>query len=195
MHIVLIGPPGAGKGTQSARLVAEFTIPHLSTGEVLRAAMRDETELGRTAAKYMNSGRLVPDDLVFGMVKARLDHADCRRGVLLDGFPRNVNQAELLQDFLNQRGTPLEFALSLEVDRDELIRRMLSRDRTDDTPETIAQRLEVYHAETAPVLDFYRQWDLLLSVNGMQAPDDVYRDVLVGVDEFRRQRASRPDAT
>jgi adenylate kinase len=191
----MIGPPGSGKGTQSARLVQEFQIPHLSTGEVLREAMREETELGRAATKYMERGQLVPDDLVFHIVKERLQESDCRHGVLLDGFPRNQHQAELLQDFLDLRDTPLDLALALEVDRSELIRRMLERHRPDDTPETIAQRLEVYHAETAPVLDYYRQQNLLLTVNGMQSPDDVYQDVLQGIEPFRRQQARGRDAS
>lgn len=189
MYIVMIGPPGSGKGTQSERLVQEFDLPHLSTGEVLREAMREETQLGRAATKYMESGQLVPDELVFNIVRERLQEVDCRDGVLLDGFPRNVHQADLLQAFLDERGTPLDLAVALEVDRDELIRRMLARHRPDDTPETIAQRLEVYHAETAPVLDYYRRRDLLLTVNGMQSPDEVYRDILEGIESFRRQRA------
>lgn len=194
MLIVFIGPPGAGKGTQSERLVRDLNLPHLSTGEMLRDAMQNETPLGCEVSEYMQSGQLVPDDLVVNIVKQRLEESDCRDGCLLDGFPRTLYQAEQLQDFLTARGTPLDVALSLTVDRRELVRRLLGRQRNDDAPETIAQRLAVFQAETAPVLDYYRERDLLLTINGMQPPDIVYADIQAGMRSFLQSKPINPPA-
>lgn len=194
MLIVFIGPPGAGKGTQSERLVRDLELPHLSTGEMLRDAMQDQTPLGCEVSEYMHGGQLVPDDLVVNIVKQRLDEPDCRSGCLLDGFPRTLHQAEQLQAFLTARGTPLDVAVALMVDRRELVRRLLGRQRNDDAPETIAQRLAVFQAETAPVLDYYRERDLLLTVDGMQPPDIVYADIQAGLRRFRRPKPLVPPA-
>lgn len=193
MWIVFISPPGAGKGTQSERLVRALGLPHLSTGEMLREAMQTESPLGQAAAEYMHSGQLVPDHLVMDILQQRLDEHDCNQGCLLDGFPRTLCQAELLHELLERRGTPLDRVLALDVDREELVRRMLQRQRPDDTPETIAQRLEVYQAETAPLLDYYRRQDLLLTVDGMQSPDEVFRSLMAGLDQVRRRHGHEPE--
>ena len=177
MFIVFIGPPGAGKGTQAARLIELLGIPHVSTGDLLRQAISDGTELGKQASQYMQAGKLVPDELVLGMIDQRLNDPALQKGCLFDGFPRNVDQAEALDKLLEKRGTPLDLVLEIQVDRDELIRRLLARKRPDDTPETIEHRLEVYRDETAPVLDYYRKRGLLKSVDGSGTPDEVFERI------------------
>ena len=184
--IIFVGPPGAGKGTQSKRLARELAIPHLSTGEMLRNAMGQQSELGRQAAESMKSGRLVPDSLVLRIVRERVGKDDCRNGFLLDGFPRNLHQAELLQYILAEFGIPVDMVLALEVEEAELLRRLMARHRADDTPETIRQRLAVYQAETAPLLDYYRAAGLLVSINGQQSPEEVYQAILEAIQQQRQ---------
>lgn len=177
MFVVFIGPPGAGKGTQAQRLVELLDIPHVSTGDMLRDAISRETELGRRAAAYMQAGDLVPDELVLQIIGQRLDDPELRKGCLFDGFPRNVQQAKSLDVLLQERRTPLNVVLELQVDDDELVRRMLARQRQDDTPETISQRLEVYTNQTAPVLEYYAERQLLVSVEGWGTPDEVFERI------------------
>jgi adenylate kinase len=164
VRIVLLGPPGSGKGTQAAILAEALRIPAVSTGELFRAHVDRGTELGRTAAAFAAEGDLVPDDVTMEMVAERLGRPDCRGGYLLDGFPRTIGQAERLRDELSSRGTRLDAVLELEVDDDELLRRMAGRrvlvdgawvPRADDRPETVRHRLEVYRELTAPLMDFY----------------------------------------
>lgn len=177
MFVVFIGPPGAGKGTQAQRLVELLKIPHVSTGDLLRQAISQGTELGLRAQTYMQAGALVPDELVLGIIGERLDDPQLSHGCLFDGFPRNVEQAAALDRLLQQRGTPLNLVLELRVDSEELIRRMLARKRPDDTPETIAQRLEVYQNQTAPVLKYYQKLGLLVSVDGSGTPEEVFERI------------------
>ena len=164
MRIVLLGPPGSGKGTQAALLADALGVPAVSTGELFRAQVAGGTELGRTAAAFAAAGDLVPDDVTTAMVAERLAEPDCRRGYLLDGFPRTIGQAERLRDELTSRGTALDAVLELVVDDGELIRRMAARRvlvdgewvvRDDDQPATVRHRLEVYRAQTAPLVAFY----------------------------------------
>jgi len=174
MFIVFIGPPGAGKGTQAERLIDLLSIPHVSTGDMLRQAIRQESDLGKRAADFMQAGELVPDELVLQIINECLDDSKMAKGCLFDGFPRNVEQAKALDELMEKRSTPVDLVLELQVDSDELIRRMLARKRPDDTPDTIAQRLEVYKNQTAPVLEYYAQRGLLATIDGSGTPDDVF---------------------
>ncbi len=186
MLLVFIGPPGAGKGTQCKRLLQYLGVPHISTGELLRKSKERETPLGQMADGYMKAGKLVPDPLVMNIVGERLDQPDCRPGCLFDGFPRTLGQAESLDVFLHDRGTPLDVVLELKVDEPLLIQRMLQRAkieaRPDDTPETIANRMQVYRSQTMPLLDYYTRQGLLESIDGMQSADEVFAQIKVVVD-------------
>jgi adenylate kinase len=181
MFIVFIGPPGAGKGTQAERLIELLSIPHVSTGDMLRQAISQGSQLGQQASDFMQAGKLVPDELVLQIIGQCLDDPKMASGCLFDGFPRNVDQAQALDELMEKRGTPINLVLELQVDSEELIRRMLARKRPDDTPDTIAQRLEVYKSQTAPVLQYYQQRGLLTVIDGSGTPDDVFgriRDVV-----------------
>jgi adenylate kinase len=189
MRLVLFGPPGAGKGTQAVRIAEHYGIPHISTGDIFRANVKGDTELGREAKSYMDRGELVPDEVVNNMVADRLGQADCGNGFLLDGYPRTVAQAETLDAFLESDGTPLDAVVSLEVPEDELFERLLKRaeeeGREDDTPEVVRNRLKVYTAETAPLESWYRERGVLRPVDGVGAVDEVtarVREALGGGD-------------
>ncbi|MDX1947111.1 MAG: adenylate kinase [Pirellulaceae bacterium] len=191
-------PPGAGKGTQCQRLLAYLGIPHLSTGALLRAAKTADSQVGRLAAQYMDGGRLVPDPLVLEMVGEKLGQPQYADGCLFDGFPRTIQQAQSLDETLAARGTPLTMALELKCDETELIGRMLKRaaaeKRVDDNPQTIAERLNVYKRQTAPLLDYYRKQGLLVSIDGMGSPDEVFSRIQAAVDS-RRDEARRDTPT
>ena len=174
MRIVLLGPPGSGKGTQASLLAEALGVPAVSTGDLFRAHVDAGTELGRTAAAFASAGDLVPDDVTMAMVVERLALPDCRGGYLLDGFPRTIGQAELLGAALTARGVHLDAVLELVVDDGELLRRMAARRvlvngawvvRDDDRPETVRHRLEVYRTQTAPLVDFYAAEGLLRRVD------------------------------
>ncbi len=190
MFIVFIGPPGAGKGTQAQQLVELLGIPHVSTGDLLRQAISDGTDLGRQASEYMQAGKLVPDELVLGMIDQRLGDPALSDGCLFDGFPRNRDQAKALDELLEKRGTPLDLVLEIRVDKNELIGRLLARKRPDDTPDTIANRLEVYRDETSPVLDYYADRNLLKSVDGLGTPIGVFERIKQCVTEDQARGGS-----
>ncbi len=191
MFVVLFGAPGAGKGTQSQRLVKRLGIPHLSTGEMLRAAKASGSELGKTAAEFMDEGRLAPDELVVGIVCERLLEADCAQGCLFDGFPRTVEQAKLLDQFLAKLGLRVSVVIDIRVQMAELQRRMLERSRVerrvDDTPETIQRRLQVFEAQTAAVLNYYASVDsgTVESIDGLGGPDEVFDRIMTAVERHR----------
>jgi adenylate kinase len=182
MRIVFIGCPGAGKGTQAANLSEHLSVPHLSTGEMLREAVSDKTELGERAVGFISRGRLVPDELIVQVVSARLEEEDCSRGFLLDGFPRTIAQAESLDAFLASRRIPLQMVLMLEVPRDELERRLLERGRGDDTPEAIDQRFDSYKSQTEPLLDYYRKTGLLREIDAAGPVKEIFERIKLVVD-------------
>jgi len=197
MRCVLVGPPGAGKGTQAQFLAAHYSIPHISTGDIFRANLKAGTELGNQAKGFMDRGELVPDSVTNEMVKDRLTHADVAHGFLLDGFPRNVAQAEVLRAILADKKTPLQAVLEFSLADEEIIARLSSRrtcrdcgapsvgvdkcptcggevyQREDDKAEVIARRLEVYAEQTAPIISFYRNEGLLISVSAVGNVEDI----------------------
>ena len=181
MRLVFIGPPGAGKGTQCKRLVELLSIPHLSTGEMLRAVKKQDSALSRWVASHIDSGKLAPDHLVMRIVAQKLASDECINGALFDGFPRTLIQAQLLDDHLAETGLVLDMALELKVKEEELIQRILKRaqvdGRADDNYETIRERLNVFNTQTAPLTEYYASQGKLETVDGMQSPDKVFEDI------------------
>jgi adenylate kinase len=196
MRMILIGPPGAGKGTQSQRLSEHLGVPHLSTGDMLRAAVRAGTPEGHAAESHMNQGRLAPDALVLSIVEKRLQQPDCRIGYLLDGFPRTLPQAEALDAALAAEQRPLDAVIELRVGDEELVRRLSSRGRGDDQPAVVRQRLGVYHDQTEPLLDHYRRQGILDTVDGVGSTDEVFNRLSRALARRRKlQPAIRPANT
>ncbi|GAA2755035.1 adenylate kinase [Actinopolymorpha rutila] len=181
-RLLIMGPPGAGKGTQAKKIAERLRIPAISTGDILRQNVEDRTLLGREAARYLDAGELVPDEIINGMVRARLDEPDTESGFLLDGYPRTLAQVGTLDDILADEGVSLERVLVLTVDSDELVKRVLNRaqesGRSDDTEDVIRRRLEVYAEQTEPLLDVYDGRHLLVPVNGMGEVNEVTERVL-----------------
>ncbi|NOY65278.1 MAG: adenylate kinase [Nitrospirae bacterium] len=216
MRIVLLGAPGAGKGTQAKKMIEKYGIPQISTGDILRKAVADGTPLGKEAKSYMDKGELVPDSVVIGLVKERLSQDDCKKGFILDGFPRNTSQAETLDQVLSEMNMPLQLALSVDVDFDILMKRLTGRrtckqcnqmyniyfsppkkegvcdkcggelyQRDDDKEETIKKRLEVYEAQTAPLIDYYEKKGILKRVNGVGDIDEIFANICKILEEIQ----------
>lgn len=172
-RLIFLGPPGAGKGTQAQLLANYLDIPHISTGEILRQAIADNTDLGIKAQKYVDGGELVPDDLILDLIKERLGQSDAQKGWILDGFPRNVAQASFLDNLLDEINQSCDYVVNLDVSDEVIVNRLLLRGRKDDSEETIRRRLQVYQEQTAPVIDYYRNYGKLNSVNGDRLPEEV----------------------
>jgi adenylate kinase len=217
LNLILLGPPGAGKGTQAERLSDDFGIPHISTGDILRAQVAEGTELGSKAKGYMDEGELVPDDVIIGMITERIAEGDARDGFLLDGFPRNRQQAEALDEALSELDRRLTAVLLIEVPEEEVVRRLAGRrvcvknpnhiyhvefdppkhegvcdqdgarliQRDDDKEEVIRRRLEVYHSQTEPLVDFYDRAGLLRRFDGRRSPDEVHDHIRATVATLR----------
>lgn len=208
MKIILMGPPGAGKGTQAEKLVELYQIPHISTGDMFRKAQKDGTELGLKAKEYMEQGQLVPDEVTVGIVRERLAEADCKDGFLLDGFPRTVQQADALDGILKDLGMALDRVINIEVDKAFLVDRLTGRrvcrtcgatfhvvnkapkvegvcdkcggelyQRNDDKIETVSNRLDVYAAQTAPLIEYYQSKGIMSSIDGSKSMEDVLADI------------------
>ncbi|WP_031477823.1 adenylate kinase [Streptomyces bicolor] len=205
MRIVLVGPPGAGKGTQAAFLAKNLSIPHISTGDLFRANISQQTELGKLAKSYMDAGNLVPDEVTIGMAKDRMEKPDAEGGFLLDGFPRNVSQAEALDEMLQSESMKLDAVLDLEVPEEEVVKRIAGRricrkdsshvfhvtysrpkqegvcdvcggelyQRDDDSEETVRKRLEVYHTQTEPIIDYYKAQGLVVTISALGKVEEV----------------------
>ncbi|MDT8320475.1 MAG: adenylate kinase [Xanthomonadales bacterium] len=189
MRIVLLGAPGSGKGTQAARLVTELGLPHISTGDLLRSAVKAGTELGKKAKAVMDRGELVSDEIVLGLIEERLAQDDARDGFILDGYPRNIAQAQALDQLLERLGQPVDEALQIDVDEDQVVRRIAKRageeGRSDDSEEVVRNRMKVYAEQTAPVVDYYARKGVLSRVLGDGSIEEVFQRIM-GV---LRQRA------
>jgi adenylate kinase len=220
LNLILLGPPGAGKGTQAERLREDFALPHIATGDMLRAEVSQGSELGNQAKRYMDAGDLVPDEVIIGMIVKRVEGQDATDGFLLDGFPRNRQQADALEAALSGLGRRLSAALLIEVGDDELVRRLAGRrvcvknpshiyhvefdppkhdevcdqdgsrliQRDDDKEETIRRRLEVYHSQTEPLIDYYDSAGLLRRFDGTREPDEVHARIRATVATVRLER-------
>ena len=209
MKIIMLGAPGAGKGTQAKMIAEKCGIPHISTGDIFRANIKNGTELGTKAKEYMDKGLLVPDELVCDLVVDRIQQADCEKGYILDGFPRTIPQAEALENALNAIEQKLDYAIDIDVPDENIINRMSGRRacvgcgatyhvlfnptkvegkcdvcgeslilRDDDKPETVKKRLDVYHTQTQPLIDFYTERKVLVEVDGTQSMDKVFDDIM-----------------
>lgn len=192
VKLVFLGPPGAGKGTQAARLAGVYNVAHVSTGEILRSNVARQTPLGIQAKEYMNRGDLVPDSLIRNMIEHRLEEPDTQVGWILDGFPRNVNQASFVDELLSKKMVSKEIkngheaslfrVINLVVSEEILVERLLARGRADDNEETIRHRLQVHHQETEPLIEFYQKRDQLVSVEGDRLVDDVTKALKEAID-------------
>ena len=187
MNILLLGPQGSGKGTQAKRISTEYAIPHIATGDMLRAAMAAGTALGLQVKPIYDAGELVPDELMIGLIRERLDEEDAQAGFVLDGFPRTSAQAEALDAMLREIGRELTVVFELQIADAICIERLLKRardeGRTDDTPEAIAKRLELYHRETAPLVEYYRAQGIVVGIHAERTPNEVFAEIQSAVEQ------------
>ena len=196
MNLVLFGGPGSGKGTQSARLIDNYGLYHISTGELLRDHIKKETEIGRTANNYISKGQLIPDDLMISIIEEILEkEAKDKKGIILDGFPRTIAQAEALEKFLKSRGSDIHAVVGLEVPDDELTKRLIKRaeesGRSDDNPETIKKRLDVYHSQTQPLREHYIGKGKYIPINGKGNVDEIFNSIKEGLKAKTGKEASK----
>lgn len=186
LNIVIFGAPGSGKGTQSERIVEKYGINHISTGDVLRAEIKNGTELGKTAKGYIDQGQLIPDSLMIDILASVFDSFKDSKGVIFDGFPRTIAQAEALKVMLRERGQEVSVMLDLEVPEDELMVRLIKRGkdfgRADDNEETIKKRLNVYHSQTAPLIDWYKAEGQYRHIKGLGTMEDIFADICKEID-------------
>ncbi len=190
LNIVIFGPPGSGKGTQSENLIKKYKLEHISTGDLLRHEIQTNTQLGVLAKQHMDKGELVPDEVIIGMIDRFIDkNVEKVKGVIFDGFPRTVAQAKALKDLLNDYKTDVSVMLNLEVPDDELLVRLIERGKTsgrsDDNEETIKKRIEVYNSQTRPVIDFYQKDGKLANIKGVGAIDAIFADICAAVDAVK----------
>lgn len=176
-NLILIGPPGAGKGTQAQILCERYGIVQISTGDILRQAVKDQTELGKKAKEYMDAGDLVPDAVVIGIIEDRIAEPDCKNGFILDGFPRTVEQAEALDSILKEKNLPLKAVINFEVPDEELVKRLLGRaekeGRADDNIDTIKNRIKVFKEKTAPLIQYYERTGILKNISGVGTVEEI----------------------
>ena len=188
LNIVIFGALGSGKGTQSERIVEKYGINHISTGDVLRAEIKNGTELGKTAKGYIDQGQLIPDELMIDILASVFDSFKDSKGVIFDGFPRTIAQAEALKKMLAERGQDVSVMLDLEVPEDELMVRLIKRGkdsgRADDNEETIKKRLHVYHSQTSPLIDWYKNEKKYQHINGLGTMDGIFADICEAVDKL-----------
>lgn len=184
-YIVIFGPPGSGKGTQSDNIIAKYGYAHISTGDVLRGEIKADTELGKEAKKFISNGQLVPDSLIVDMLASTLDNTESSTGVIFDGFPRTTPQAEALQVMLKKRGGDVNVMLSLEVEREELVSRLIKRGETsgraDDNLETIEKRIAVYNEQTTPVIKFYEAEGTYSPINGIGTVEEIFERIVAAL--------------
>ena len=188
LNIVIFGAPGSGKGTQSERIVEKYGINHISTGDVLRAEIKNGTELGKTAKGYIDQGQLIPDELMIDILASVFDSFEDSKGVIFDGFPRTIAQAEALKKMLAERGQDVTVMVDLEVPEDELMTRLIKRGkdsgRADDNEETIKKRLHVYHSQTAPLIDWYKNEKKYQHINGLGTMEGIFAEICEAVDKL-----------
>ena len=188
LNIVIFGAPGSGKGTQSERIVEKYGINHISTGDVLRAEIKNGTELGKTAKGYIDQGQLIPDELMIDILASVFDSFKDSKGVIFDGFPRTIAQAEALQKMLAERGQDVSVMVDLDVPEEELMVRLIKRGkdsgRADDNEETIKKRLHVYHSQTAPLIDWYKNEKKYQHINGLGTMEGIFAEICEAVDKL-----------
>ena len=188
LNIVIFGAPGSGKGTQSERIVEKYGINHISTGDVLRAEIKNGTELGKTAKGYIDQGQLIPDELMIDILASVFDSFEDSKGVIFDGFPRTIAQAEALKKMLAERGQDVSVMVDLDVPEEELMVRLIKRGkdsgRADDNEETIKKRLHVYHSQTAPLIDWYKNEKKYQHINGLGTMEGIFAEICEAVDKL-----------
>ncbi len=189
LNIIIFGAPGSGKGTQSELLIEKYNLDHISTGEVLRAEIEKQTELGKIANIHISKGHLVPDELIIDTLENVLDEKENSNGIIFDGFPRTIAQGEALEKILEERGTSVTIVLNLEVEKEELVQRLLNRGkvsgRSDDNFETISSRLNVYTEQTAPLINYYKKQGKLVNIKGAGTVEDIFEKIVHSIDNIK----------